>query len=94
MFYDFLWSDLDPEPDPDNLIGSGTGSGQFDWIRIRPKGSDPSGSGSATLEMGIQDDKKRYFSIITWYPFPRCLLHIRRGHTVQQYTYKQTAAVN
>ena len=25
------------------------GSGQFDQIRIRPKGSDPSGSGSATL---------------------------------------------
>ena len=29
--------------------GSGTWSGQFDRIRIRPKGSDPRGSGSATL---------------------------------------------
>ena len=29
------------------MAGSGTGFGQFD--RIRPKGSDPAGSGSATL---------------------------------------------
>ena len=30
----------------------GSGSGQFDRIRSRPKGSDPSGSGSATLNSG------------------------------------------
>ena len=31
------------------MVGSRTGSGKFDQIRIRPKGPDPSGSGSATL---------------------------------------------
>ena len=43
------------------MVGSGTGSGKFD--RIREKGLDPTGSGSATLVYTLTPREHRTYSL-------------------------------
>ena len=56
---------------------SRTGSGQFEQIRlrIRPKGSDPTGTGSATLAL---TNKDKYVNLLSYKKLKKAILLIER----------------